>query len=139
MPETQGLRSGSQARINDVGKFLCLTMNLKRREAMRPCAWTLPQRNPARGRAPPSLHEAAPAQPKGECGERKRKQMKAKLLLFAFIYFSESGLFKWLLAIQIKKSRFVSTRLPGCGRSGCSLLASARRTLVGQVPHCQAS
>jgi hypothetical protein len=37
--------------------------------------------------------------------------MKAKLLTFPFISFSESGLFKGLRAIQIKKSGSLSTRL----------------------------
>jgi hypothetical protein len=35
-------------------------------------------------------------QPKGELDESKRKQMKAKLLSFAFMGFFESGLFKGL-------------------------------------------
>jgi hypothetical protein len=35
-------------------------------------------------------------QPEGEMEESKRKQMKAKLLSFALMSFSESGLFKGL-------------------------------------------
>jgi hypothetical protein len=34
-----------------------------------------------------ALIEAAPAQPKSEFGERKSKEMKAKFLLFPFIFF----------------------------------------------------
>jgi hypothetical protein len=41
-------------------------------------------------------------QPEGELEESKRKQMKAKLLSFAFMSFSESGLFKGLRAKKIK-------------------------------------
>jgi hypothetical protein len=43
---------------------------------------------------------------------RNRKKMKAKLLSFAFIYFSESGLFNELRPIQIKNLRrfLASTR-----------------------------
>jgi hypothetical protein len=39
----------------------------------------------------------------------KGKSMKAKLLSFAFIYFSESGLFNGLRSIQIKKTAAFST------------------------------
>ena len=42
--------------------------------------------------------------------------MKAKLLSFVFICFSESGLFKGLRAKKIKKFGRRSTRLPGCAR-----------------------
>jgi hypothetical protein len=42
---------------------------------------------------------------------RKSKQMKEKLLSFAFIFFSESGLFKGLRAEKILKAGAVSTRL----------------------------
>jgi hypothetical protein len=41
--------------------------------------------------------------------------MKAKLLSFVFIYFSESSLFKGLQAKKIKKFLAALTRLPGCG------------------------
>jgi hypothetical protein len=39
-----------------------------------------------------------------QVNENKRKQMKAKLLSFAYVYFFESGLFNGLQLIQIKKS-----------------------------------
>jgi hypothetical protein len=42
--------------------------------------------------------------------------MKAILLSFAFIYFSESGLFKGLRPIQIKKSPLRGVRAAGCER-----------------------
>jgi hypothetical protein len=41
---------------------------------------------------------ASLVQPKGELSGSKRKQMKAILLSFVFIHFSESGLFKGLRA-----------------------------------------
>jgi hypothetical protein len=47
--------------------------------------------------------------------------MKANLLSFPFISFSESGLFKGLRRIQIKKSASGLTRV-----SGCAQIASAR-------------
>src|ERR1700679_3550694 len=62
----------------------------------------------------PEASRPRPAQPKGEFGEKKSKPMKAKLLSFPFISFSESGLFKGLGRIQIKKSGPLSTRLSGC-------------------------
>jgi hypothetical protein len=52
--------------------------------------------------------------------------MKANLLSFIFIYFSESGLFKWLQRIQIKKSPSGLTRV-----SGCAQIASSTRFLAG--------
>jgi hypothetical protein len=42
-------------------------------------------------------------QPQGELEERKSKEMKAKLLSFPFISFSESRLFKGLRRKKIKK------------------------------------
>jgi hypothetical protein len=46
----KGFRSGSEARINGVDKFRCLTMNVKRRRgARRLVRLDLPQRNPPRG------------------------------------------------------------------------------------------
>src|ERR1700685_137014 len=42
--------------------------------------------------------------------------MEAKSLSFAFIYFSESGLFKGLRRIQIKKFPSASARVAGCRR-----------------------
>jgi hypothetical protein len=56
-------------------------------------------------------------QPEREFRVSKRKWIQAKSLSFAFIYFSESGLFKGLQPIQMKKSAVVPTRLPGCVRS----------------------
>jgi hypothetical protein len=43
--------------------------------------------------------------------------MKAKLLSFVFISFSESSLFKGLQAKKIKKFPFVLTRVVGCGQT----------------------
>jgi hypothetical protein len=52
--------------------------------------------------------------------------MKANLLSFPFISFSESGLFKGLRRIQIKKSASGLTRV-----SGCAQIASNARFLAG--------
>jgi hypothetical protein len=41
--------------------------------------------------------------------------MKGRKLSFPFSNFSESGLFKGLQAIQIKKSPRAQTRVQGCG------------------------
>jgi hypothetical protein len=62
--------------------------------------------------------------------------MKAKLLSFVFIYFSESGLFKGLRPKKIKKFVFV--------RLAQQVVAdpphvSASAVFTGQVPHCWAS
>ncbi|MGC2786605.1 MAG: hypothetical protein WA397_22785 [Roseiarcus sp.] len=43
-------------------------------------------------------------QPQGELEERKSKEMKAKLLSFPFVFFSESGIFKGLRREKMKKS-----------------------------------
>jgi hypothetical protein len=42
--------------------------------------------------------------------------MKAILLSFVFIYFFQSGLFKGLRPIQIKKFASTGVRAAGCGR-----------------------
>jgi hypothetical protein len=55
--------------------------------------------------------------------ECKGKEMKGKLLSFAFIYFSESGLFKELQRIKIKKSFAASAGL----KSGARALSSVHR------------
>jgi hypothetical protein len=47
--------------------------------------------------------------------------MKARLLSFVFIYFSESGLFKGLRAKKIKKIRLRPARAAGCGRPASRL------------------
>jgi hypothetical protein len=57
----------------------------------------------------------APVQPKRELGARKAKKNQGKNLGFPWIPLAESGLFKGLRRIQIKKSRALSTRLSGCG------------------------
>jgi hypothetical protein len=55
--------------------------------------------------------------------------MKENLLSFPFISFCESGLFKGLQGIQIKKFTSGSTRVPGCAK-----IASRTRFLVGGLP-----
>jgi hypothetical protein len=52
--------------------------------------------------------------------------MKAKLLSFVFMSFSESGLFNGLRPIQIKNFPFVSARVPGCGRQPGPMVIGAR-------------
>jgi hypothetical protein len=42
--------------------------------------------------------------------------MKASVLSFVFKNFSELGLFKGLRLIQIKKTPFFQTRVPGCAK-----------------------
>jgi hypothetical protein len=87
-------------------------MNVKRREAIRLCASTMPQRNPAaRDGWPQAVIEAAQAQPEGELGARKSKENQGKVLAFPCIPLAESRLFKDLRRIQIKKSGSLSTRL----------------------------
>jgi hypothetical protein len=52
--------------------------------------------------------------PEANCakiGARKRKEMKAKVLSFVFMSFSESGLFNGLQPIQIKNSPSYFSRL----------------------------
>jgi hypothetical protein len=74
--------------------------------------------------------DGPPIQPEGELDGSKSKEMKAmktKLLSFAFINFSESGLFKGLRRKKIKKSGAIPTRLSGCGRA-------SRRATVGGSP-----
>jgi hypothetical protein len=48
---------------------------------------------------------------KGELGARKSKENQGKILAFPWIPLAESGLFKGLRRIQIKKSGALSTRL----------------------------
>jgi hypothetical protein len=49
------------------------------------------------------LRWAGRLRPKGDLEESKRKQMKAKLLSFVFMSFSESGLFKGLRMKKVNK------------------------------------
>src|ERR1700677_3586483 len=78
---------------------------------------------PGAARAPaPSRKRAPPIQPGREFGENKSKEMKAKLLSFVFICFSESGLFKGLRAKKVKKFGPRLTRLPGCAQPSQSPL-----------------
>jgi hypothetical protein len=51
--------------------------------------------------------------------------MKGKVLSFPFIYFSESGLFNGLQAIQMKKFLPFSTRVVGCSQKVSTHLATA--------------
>jgi len=72
-------------------------------------------------------------QPEREFRESKFKSIKAKWLSFAFIYFSESGLFNALWAKKQKKS----TRVSGCVRNVSSrfpLLAASARQSAGSIP-----
>ena len=78
------------------------------------------------GGRPQALTEAAPAQPRSEFGERKSKEMKAKLLSFPFIFFSESGLFKGLRPIQIKKSGLASQVVRKMSQTQFSILFPLR-------------
>ena len=61
--------------------------------------------------------------------------MKAILLSFAFIYFSESGLFKGLRLIQIKKFVSMGIRAAGCERgvqtAAVSSLAAGWTVVLG--------
>jgi hypothetical protein len=68
-------------------------------------------------------------QPRREVSASKSKEMKANLLSFPFISLSESGLFKGLQGIQIKKFASGSTRVPGCAE-----IASRTRFLAGGLP-----
>jgi hypothetical protein len=51
--------------------------------------------------------------------------MKAKSLSFAFIYFSESGLFNGLRRIQVKKSGLVSSSLQNVSSAPLLVLIAA--------------
>jgi hypothetical protein len=99
----KGFRSGSEARINGMDKFRCLTINVKRRGARR-----LVRLDPAAAesaaRGARSSLGVAPAQPESELDARKNKKNQGKSLAFPWIPLAESGLFKGLRRIQVKKS-----------------------------------
>jgi hypothetical protein len=63
-------------------------------------------------------------QPAREWAARQSKEIKGKTLAFPFISFSESGLFKGLQQIQIKKSAADSARVSGCAQDGFEYVAS---------------
>ena len=94
----KGFRSGSEARINGMDKFRCLTMNVKRHRgrasprAPPPCRSGTAGRD-GRGQA---LSEMLPAQPESELDARKVKKNQGKSLAFPWIPLVESGLFKGL-------------------------------------------
>jgi hypothetical protein len=68
-------------------------------------------------------------QPGRELRASKFKSMKAKSLSFAFVYFSESGLFNALRAIQIRKFGLLSqvARQTSQPRRACSHRAQPHR------------
>src|SRR5260370_41341047 len=86
-------------------------MNVKRREAIFACASAMPRNPPRRtgavkaGSATPGLNRRA------SFVQGKAKKNQGKILAFPCISLVESGLFKGLRRIQIKKSGALSTRL----------------------------
>jgi hypothetical protein len=82
---------------------------------------------PSPSRHPGGRRRGAPlVQPGREFGESKSKEMKAKLLSFPFISFSESGLFKGLRPIQIKKSGLASQVVRKMSQTQFSILFPLR-------------
>jgi hypothetical protein len=63
-------------------------------------------------------------QPQREVSANKSKKMKGNESKFPFISFSESGLFKGLQRIQIKKFASGLTRVSGCAQIAPPLLSS---------------
>src|ERR1700689_2023370 len=67
-----------------------------------------------------------PASRQRQINANKTKLIQAKKLAFPWIPLAELGLFNALRRIQIKKSYFLATRVPGCAKRPQTLLFSTR-------------